>query len=67
MDHPISGLPEFGTLSAQVGYIRLAMVRPAGDNYLLDRALEPLCSAQKLLRIHRFASHPRLVVQMRPR
>jgi hypothetical protein len=32
MDHPNSGLPEFGTSSAQVGCIRLAMVKPAGDD-----------------------------------
>jgi hypothetical protein len=33
MDQPELGftLPEFGTLSAQVEYIRLAMVKPAGD------------------------------------
>ena len=32
MDHPNSDSREFGSLGAQVGYIRLALVKPAGDD-----------------------------------
>jgi len=32
---PNSGLPRVRYLSAQVGYIRLAMVKPAGDDDIL--------------------------------